>query len=655
MRRLVRIKLSIPRRLLLLTIIPVLGLVAAGAMSFRTLYSEYRSFTRDAQQLAVFRTEVDEFVAFSRQLADERNAALQFMVQHENPGRLAAYRAAIAATDRGVAALSAKLDRLAASPQAAVFAEKAQSVRNAFATQLPDARASALELRRTTGDVFQLYMKLAYSALFVSECYRQTLETPPALNVFDGILALQKIQQQFMVVGDLLLHGLRQGGLQKDELVLLRRQFIVSGESEYYLLKFQPDLRGFYKDETRKSDDEVAFYAYLGDISGSLPERTPLPPPKLKTTSPDALLARHFAAYERVYDFGFSHGEENLLAIAQQRRRHALIVGGALVAMIALSLGLNLAITRGTRRDLVRVAQNIEHASADVKSASAELAAAGDRMSQDAGQYAAGIDEIGGNVARVHGVAESNKNHAANADAVTTRARGAVDAGLETIRELDAAMNSARTSGQKINQVIARINDISFQTNLLALNAAVEAARAGEAGAGFAVVANEVRLLAKHCADAARESAQLIGDSTQDTATAIGKSGELASRFKSVSTGIHEVGEIVSLIRTNVSQQADSISEINRAVSQQRSIAQSMAHAAQHTAATAFSMEAQVSSLETSVDQLEGLLGDARTRAPGHDAAENAFPPGGGPVPAGFPMENSAGAFAPVLPFEPRS
>ncbi|WP_221031335.1 methyl-accepting chemotaxis protein [Actomonas aquatica] len=102
------------------------------------------------------------------------------------------------------------------------------------------------------------------------------------------------------------------------------------------------------------------------------------------------------------------------------------------------------------------------------------------------------------------------------------------------VGELVSGMNELSTASDDIQRILATVDEIAFQTNILALNAAIEAARAGEAGAGFSVVADEVRQLARRSATAAAESASKITHSIETTrrCTAIGQK-------------IHDVFEVI--------------------------------------------------------------------------------------------------------------
>jgi methyl-accepting chemotaxis protein len=104
------------------------------------------------------------------------------------------------------------------------------------------------------------------------------------------------------------------------------------------------------------------------------------------------------------------------------------------------------------------------------------------------------------------------------------------------------AVGSVDGTTVEIDKLVSSIEDVSFRTNLLALNAAVEAARAGEKGAGFAVVAEEVRMLAQSSQKTVREIRSLVGTSRNQSSASVNE----ASNLKSILTSLNQQIETLS-------------------------------------------------------------------------------------------------------------
>lgn len=209
-----------------------------------------------------------------------------------------------------------------------------------------------------------------------------------------------------------------------------------------------------------------------------------------------------------------------------------------------LSADINQMIT--SLRELIHT---ISNSAEQVAASSEQLTANADQSAQAANQIAVTITDTAHSaeqqattvkdaLAVVSQVAEGNNQGAvaaANAYEFSTKtleatqrgnvAIGSVISQMESIRETNAASSTLveelGNRSKEIDQIVQVISGIASQTNLLALNAAIEAARAGEAGKGFAVVADEVRMLAEQAQDAAKKIANIICGIQTDTDKAV--------------------------------------------------------------------------------------------------------------------------------------
>lgn len=136
--------------------------------------------------------------------------------------------------------------------------------------------------------------------------------------------------------------------------------------------------------------------------------------------------------------------------------------------------------------------------------------------------------ELGGSSDDIRAAAQEVVNNAERqvellsaAQQAAQQTSGYVDEGVDTVTNLTRVMRDLDDKAARIGGIVDAITRIAGQTNLLALNASIEAARAGAHGAGFAVVANEVRNLAEESGEAAKTIAALVAEIQQTSAEAV--------------------------------------------------------------------------------------------------------------------------------------
>lgn len=175
---------------------------------------------------------------------------------------------------------------------------------------------------------------------------------------------------------------------------------------------------------------------------------------------------------------------------------------------------------------------------------------------------------------------------------------------MKALIELTQEMSQIEADSGQMGQIIKIIDEIAFQTNLLALNAAVEAARAGEAGAGFAVVAEEVRNLALRSTEAAKNTQQLLESTVERVAQAARSIKNINNGFEGIIESATAMGEKTALITRSSREQTRGIEQVGLATSKIDKITQDVAARSQESAATSEDLSARAAEMKIFVDDL---------------------------------------------------
>ena len=257
--------------------------------------------------------------------------------------------------------------------------------------------------------------------------------------------------------------------------------------------------------------------------------------------------------------------------------------------------------TNAVADKLQSIVADLRDTSSALKTATGEILAGANDLSERSTRQAATIEETSATMEQMAGTVSLNAERAREASGSAEQVTRVVEASSAVMGQATDAMERITTSSGKIASIIGLIDDIAFQTNLLALNASVEAARAGEAGKGFAVVAVEVRRLAQSAAQASADVKMLVEQSEEEVRSGTRLVADVAERLGDIMTGVRNTASLMESIAGDSQAQASGIAEINVAVRQ-------MDEMTQHNAALVEQMNASIEQTEGQAGRLDGIV-----------------------------------------------
>ena len=242
-----------------------------------------------------------------------------------------------------------------------------------------------------------------------------------------------------------------------------------------------------------------------------------------------------------------------------------------------------------------------------------------DQVATAMNQMAATVHDVARNAEEAASSAEQADGKVASGQDVVRQTLGRIEQLADAVRAATESIEQLGRESQSIGSVLVVIKNVAEQTNLLALNAAIEAARAGEQGRGFAVVADEVRALARRTQQSTAEIETLIAALQNGASTSVqrmqrshalvemtvGDAVQTEAALGNIASAVAVIHQMNQQIAAASEQQSAVAEEISRSVTSIRGIADESAQAMESTASSSVEL-AQLSR------ELQGLVGQFR-------------------------------------------
>ncbi|UYV37726.1 methyl-accepting chemotaxis protein [Rhodobacteraceae bacterium D3-12] len=249
--------------------------------------------------------------------------------------------------------------------------------------------------------------------------------------------------------------------------------------------------------------------------------------------------------------------------------------------------------------------------SGQIRLNSNELAGSSSQIAHSTEEQSKAVGDISASINEISSTMQAASLRTSDTQSRFQRTLSSTTEGAQAFEQALDAMRAIETSSGEINNIVALIEDISFQTNLLALNAGVEASRAGKAGAGFAIVASEVRALAHRSSEAAKSINALIQQSKSQVVngtslvSSIGDTlGQIVDEVKTASDNISEVASVAE-------EQSQSVARIQTAISTLEHVTQSNAARSEESHAATVELDRVVDTLFSGLQEF--AVADAST------------------------------------------
>jgi methyl-accepting chemotaxis protein PixJ len=211
-------------------------------------------------------------------------------------------------------------------------------------------------------------------------------------------------------------------------------------------------------------------------------------------------------------------------------------------------------------------------------------------------------------------VQEANTTVAAG-DAAMNRTVNGMIAIQQTVSETSKKVKQLGDSSQKISKVVSLIGRFAAQTNLLALKASIEAARAGDEGRGFAVLADEVRTLARQSAEATAEIENLVANIQKETNEVVAAMEAGKEQVVAGTKLVDETRQNLNRITTVSQQISGSVAAIAQAAAAQSQVSQVVTAAMTDVAASASQTSEEATVVSVSFQELLALAQELQTSA----------------------------------------